>query len=98
MTSHLTTEPHSLEAERTTLGALLIDPEKMIEVAPLLTRHDFYDPTHAAIYAAMEELYDERKPIDFVTVSSALSGNERVQKAGGSVFIEIGRASCRERV
>ena len=87
MAFHLTTEPHSLEAERTTLGALLLDPEKMIEVAPLLTRHDFYDRTHAAIYGAIEDLYDERTPIDFVTVSNALSGNESVQKAGGSAFL-----------
>lgn len=87
MTSQLTAKPHSLEAERTTLGALLMDPEKMLEVAPILTHGDFYDPTHAAIYAAMEGLFDERKPIDFVTVSNALSANESVQRAGGSAFL-----------
>ena len=79
--------PHSLDAERTTLGALLLDPEKMIDIAPMLRPEDFFDPVYGAIYRAIHKLYEERKPIDFVTVSEALKENTKVQALGGSAFV-----------
>lgn len=79
--------PHSNEAERTTLGALLLDPDTMIDVAPILTPRDFYDPVHAAIYGAIQRLYEERTPIDFVTVSDALIDHPQLRSVGGSAFL-----------
>ncbi|MDD4627921.1 MAG: replicative DNA helicase [Candidatus Peribacteraceae bacterium] len=85
------TQPHSVEAERTVLGALLVDPEAIIKVSDFLSPLDFYDPTLREIYQAIHELYMSHEPIDFVTVSTKLSGNENVQKAGGSSFLaELG--------
>jgi len=81
------TEPHSLKAEKTTLGALLLDSDAMMDVAPLLKAGDFYDPTYRDIYAAIERLYEDRTPIDFTTVSIALEGNQKVQAIGGSAFL-----------
>lgn len=80
-------KPHSLEAERTTLGALLLDPERMVEVSPAVEAKDFYDPTHRAIYEAIQRLHEERKPIDFVTVAEALRGNKKIEDIGGSAFL-----------
>ena len=87
MSSTSTTTPPSTEAERTTLGALLIDPDKMIDVAPLLSHEDFHDPIHAAIYKAIQKLYEERRPIDFVTLADTLRENPAIERIGGSAFL-----------
>lgn len=79
--------PHSLDAEKTVLGAILLDPEVMLDVSATLTADDFYDPIHADVYAAMQELHDERAPIDFVTLNQRLEGNRRIEAIGGSGFI-----------
>ena len=83
----LQTESHSTEAERTLIGALLIDPEKIMEIAPILAPNDFYDPIHGDIYHVMVDLYHNRRPVDFVTVSDALNKHERLGQIGGSAFI-----------
>ncbi len=80
-------QPHSLDAERTVLGALLLDPEAIVRVSDFLRPEDFYDPTHRQVFAAIFDLYQKHEPIDFVTVSDRLVGNERVQKLGGSAFL-----------
>jgi len=83
----LTTEPHNLEAERTTIGALLLDPERIVDVAPAVQAEDFYDPTYRKIFEAIRGLYDDRKPIDFVTVAAVLRGDEKIDALGGSAFL-----------
>lgn len=85
--STVQTQPHSLEAERTVLGALIVDPEAIIKVSDILMPQDFYDPTLREIYQAIFELYQQHEPIDFVTVSTRLAGNPNVQRAGGSAFL-----------
>jgi len=80
-------QPHSIEAERTTLGALLLDPEKIVDIAPKLRPEDFYDPTHRIIYKAIHRLYEDRKPIDFVTVANELKDVKEVEAIGGSAFL-----------
>lgn len=66
---------------------MLLDPERIIDVAPLLAADCFYDPIYRDIFAAMLDLYDQRKPVDFVTLNNALATNERFQKLGGSAFL-----------
>ena len=79
--------PHSLEAERTVLGALLIDPDAIIKISDFLKPEDFYDPTHRMIFQAIFELFVQHVPIDFVTVSTKLADNKKVQDIGGSAFL-----------
>lgn len=81
------TPPHSPEAERTVLGALLLDPEAIVKVSDFLKAEDFYDPTHKQIFAAIYALYANHEPIDFITVSSKLADNKSVQDIGGSAFL-----------
>lgn len=64
--------PHSLDAEQTVLGALLLDGERMIDVAPVASPADFYDPLHRAVYEAINRLHDARHPIDPITVADEL--------------------------
>ncbi len=85
--SILQAQPHATEAERTVLGALLLDPEAIIKVSDLLVPDDFYDPTYRMIFATIMDLYQRHEPIDFVTVSSRLSDNKRIQDIGGSAFL-----------
>jgi replicative DNA helicase len=79
--------PHSTDAERTTIGALLLDPERIVDVAPAVQAHDFYDPTYRKVFAAIRRLYDDRKPIDFVTVAEVLRGDDTIEALGGSAFL-----------
>lgn len=81
------TPPHSPEAERTVLGALLLDPEAIVKVSDFLKAEDFYDPTHKQIFGAIYALYANHEPIDFITVSSKLADNKNVQDIGGSAFL-----------
>ena len=81
------TPPHSPEAERTVLGALLLDPEAIIKVSDFLKPEDFYDPTYRLIFQAVYQLYISHEPIDFVTVASKLADNKAVQDIGGSAFL-----------
>ncbi len=87
LTTPIDAPPHSPEAERTVLGALLLDPEAIIKVSDFLRPEDFYDPTYRVIYQAIEELYTKHEPIDFITVSSRLADNKRVADIGGTAFL-----------
>src|SRR5947207_312786 len=79
--------PHSTEAERSLVGALLLDPERMIDIVPRIQPRDFYDPINRTIYEAMLVLHEARKPIDFVTISEELKSHAGVQAIGGSAFL-----------
>lgn len=86
-TPTIQSQPHSLEAERTVLGALLLDPDAIIKVSDVLHPTDFYDPVHKEIFQAIFELYQAHEPIDFVTVTNKLSGSEKMNAIGGSAFL-----------
>ena len=79
--------PHAPEAERTVIGALLLDPEAIIKISDFLRPEDFYDPTLRLIFGAIMQLYTDHEPIDFVTVSSKLTDAKKVQEVGGSAFL-----------
>lgn len=79
--------PHALEAERTVLGALLLDPEAIIKVSDFLRPEDFYDPRLRSICQVIYELYQRHEPIDFVTVANRLSDAGTLNDVGGSAFL-----------
>ena len=81
------TQPHSTEAEKTVIGALLLDPEAVIRVSDFLIPDDFYDPVYRDIYAAIYALYQNHEVIDFITVSNRLNDNKKLQDIGGSAFL-----------
>ena len=81
------TLPHSSDAEQTLLGALLLDSDRMIDVAPVLAAADFYDPVHRAIYDAAVRLHDARSPIDPITVADALRGDPQFASRDALAFL-----------
>jgi replicative DNA helicase len=80
-------QPHSTEAERTVIGALLLDPDAIIKVSDFLAATDFYDPTYRLIYEAVMELYQKHQAIDFITVSARLKDLQKLDEIGGSAFL-----------
>ncbi len=79
--------PHSQEAEESVLGALLLDKDAVIAVAEFLTAEDFYDLKHKEIFQVAIELYEERTPIDILTVSERLKKKKLLKNIGGSSYL-----------
>lgn len=75
--------PHSPEAERALLGALLLDRDAIIRVAPAIGDDDFFLPPHVATYRAIRALYDRREPADLATVAAELARTGDLDLAGG---------------
>ncbi|MGI6010746.1 MAG: replicative DNA helicase [Ruminococcus sp.] len=64
--------PHSMEAEQSVLGAMLMDREAILTVSEILTGDDFYHHQYKVVFEAMVELYNEGKPVDPVTLQERL--------------------------
>lgn len=79
--------PHNSEAEESVLGALLIDPETIETVAPILQPADFYHPRHRDLYAAMLHLREIGQPTDFVMVCDELERTDMTARAGGVAYV-----------
>ncbi len=83
------TLPHNTEAEESVLGAILIDKDAVVSVSELLTPHDFYSDLNGIIYAAMLVLYEERKPIDLLTLTSQLKKDKQLKKVDSSYLTDL---------
>jgi len=79
------TLPHNLEAEKSVLGAVLLDNTAVNAAAELLTDEDFYGEAHRLIFGAMCELSENSAPIDAVTLSEHLG--DKVERAGGKQYL-----------
>lgn len=74
--------PHSIEAEQSVLGSMLIDADCAYTVFGTLDASDFYDEAHKIIFDCMRQLNTSGKNIDFVTVSSFLSNRGSLERIG----------------
>ena len=81
------TLPHNLEAERTVLGAVLVDNQAFNSAAELLTREDFYRDAHRRIFAAMAVLSERSQPIDLVTLKDELVRESALEAVGGAAYL-----------
>lgn len=79
--------PHSQEAEESVLGAMLIDKDAVIAVAEFLLPEDFYDERLRDIYQACLDLYEDRTPIDVLTVTEKLKKRKTIKEVGGSSYL-----------
>jgi len=79
--------PHSEEAETCVLGAILIDKDAIVTVAEFLRPEHFYDQANELIYRACLDLYEERKPIDIVTLKEKLKSQKNLAKIGGVAYL-----------
>ena len=79
--------PHSLEAERSTLGSLLVDKDTIIKISDFVRAEDFYHDAHKMIYQAMLDLYDKRSPVDLVTMTNILEERKQLKLIGGASYL-----------
>jgi replicative DNA helicase len=79
--------PHSIEAERSVLGAILLENNALHQAQQLLTDDDFYRDDHRRIYRAMGLLSERSAVIDLITVTEELERRGELQAAGGAAYI-----------
>ncbi|MCP5180638.1 MAG: replicative DNA helicase [Pseudomonadales bacterium] len=86
-TASLKVPPHSVEAEMSVLGGLMLSAERWIDVVEICKSSDFYRPQHQLIFEAMISLADDDEPLDAVTVSEKLQSNGMLERAGGLAYL-----------
>jgi replicative DNA helicase len=79
--------PHSIEAEQSVLGGLLIDNGAWDRAGDLLTDSDFYRYEHRLIYAAIGQLINASKPADVITVFEQLQSLGKAEECGGLTYL-----------
>jgi replicative DNA helicase len=80
-------QPRDEQAERSVLGSILVDKEAIIKVAEFLRPNHFYNEDHGRIYEVMLDLYQEREPIDLVTLTRKLKKKRWLTKVGGASYV-----------
>ncbi|MDJ0960495.1 MAG: replicative DNA helicase [Acidimicrobiia bacterium] len=85
--SGLHVPPHSVEAEESVLGAVLMSAEAANIALEKLHAEDFYRPVNQSVFQAIQDLFDANQPIDAVTVSEALRRTGMLERAGGVGFL-----------
>jgi replicative DNA helicase len=86
-TASLKIPPHSIEAERSVLGGLMLDDQAWDRVAGLVTAEDFYRSDHRIIFRCMADLAERNKPLDVITISETLDGVNELDNVGGIAYI-----------
>jgi replicative DNA helicase len=79
--------PHSIEAEQSVLGGLLLDNTAWDRVGDVLQVDDFYRDDHRRIYRHIARLIDQGRPADVVTVAEAIESSEDKDKTGGLTYL-----------
>ena len=79
--------PHSVEAEQSVLGSILLDKEAMISVSETLVPEDFYKEAHKVIYESMLKLYNNQSEIDLITLADELRDQGYLDDIGGIAYI-----------
>ena len=64
--------PHSVEAEQSVIGSMLMDREAIIAASEIITGADFYQHQYGVMFESMVELFNEGKPVDLVTLQNRL--------------------------
>lgn len=79
--------PYSVEAEQAVLGAILIDPKCLSEVAVTMSADYFYLPQHKEIYSAISSMYELSQNIDLVSLIEKLKRNGVYDESGGKAYL-----------
>jgi len=79
--------PQDLEAEKSVLGALMMDKSAIASVDDILAEEDFYKRAHGIIYGAIFKLWGDSEPIDVLSVTTELKKQKKLQDVGGSAYL-----------
>ncbi len=90
--------PHSVEAEQSVLGGLMLDNDRWDDVATLISAQDFFISTHRTIYSHMQTLVEQGNPIDLITLSESLEQQEQLEQVGGFAYLaELSKKHAQHR-
>lgn len=87
MTKPTRTPPQDLEAERALLGAIMLKPNAMYDIADMVIPDSFYARKNGDIFETMLSLFNKGEPIDIVTLSGKLSSQKKLEQIGGRGYL-----------
>ncbi|MGP1923436.1 MAG: replicative DNA helicase [Arsenophonus sp. NEOnobi-MAG3] len=79
--------PHSLEAEQSVLGGLMLDNERWDHVSERVTNADFFSRAHRIIFVEMQRLFERSRAIDLITLSESLEQQGELDNVGGFAYL-----------
>ncbi|MBS4536967.1 replicative DNA helicase [Clostridium sp. D2Q-11] len=79
--------PHSLEAEQSVLGAIILDKDAIISATEILRPEDFYKEANGEIYESVLEIYNRNEPVDLITLSEELRKRDTFEAVGGIGYL-----------
>ena len=79
--------PQDLVAEKSLLGAVMIDENILPEILTIIKPADFYEERHGKIFKAMSNLYDSHRPIDLLTLTNELKSLKLIKEIGGASYL-----------
>lgn len=79
--------PQNIEAEMSVLGSLMLDKDAIIKIADLVHPDNFYKDANRIVYETMIELYEDREPIDVLSLSNKLDEKKQLEKIGGASYL-----------
>jgi replicative DNA helicase len=79
--------PQNVDAEKSLLGAVLIDEETLADVTEILKPRDFYDKRHSTVFDAMLRLFEHHKPVDLLTLTDELKKKDELDMVGGTAYL-----------
>ncbi|MYB36481.1 MAG: replicative DNA helicase [Gammaproteobacteria bacterium] len=85
--ARLKVPPHSVEAEQSVIGGLMLNQEAWDQIVHRVSSQDFYRTAHQIIFEVMGELANANEPLDVVTISEALQSRSLAEKAGGNAYL-----------
>ncbi len=79
--------PHSVEAEQSVLGGLMLDNQTWDQIAGHINENDFYRSDHRLIFRTIEALANRNEPFDVLTVSEYLKSHHQLAEAGSDIYL-----------
>ena len=79
--------PHDERAERSVLGAMMLNQDVVTEVVDRLKEEDFYFPSHQMIFRAIVDLYSDASEIDVLILAGRLDRRNQLDRVGGAVYL-----------
>ena len=79
--------PHSVEAEQSVIGSMLMDKEAIVSASEIVTAADFYQQQYGVMFEAMVELFNEGKPVDLITLQNRLKEKDVPPEVSSLEFV-----------
>lgn len=79
--------PHSIEAEQSVLGAMILDREAINIAVEMIKPEDFYKEAHREIFEAILNLYNKNEPVDLITLAEELKRRGTLENIGGVTYL-----------